>query len=211
MSGSSSRITAWSARGDSCGVGSGADDEVARLVLEPRQLGVRRVDAGPWRQPQRQFAHVADDTDDFNVQRRATIDRQAPADWILRTEVGARQGRIDGDDRGRAIDVAPIERATRDERDAERAEVIGADYAQFSQCALSLRRRRWSRAEPNARPEPARGQPVHDRRGLDAGQHLHALEHAGIETCQRGPRRIAGLRVSRAASSGHERLRNQDS
>ena len=174
---------------------------------EPRLLGVRRVDARSRRESQRQLAHVADDADDFNVQRFAAIDRQATADWIVRTEVRARQGRIDGDDRGRALDVAPIERATRDQRDAERAEVIGADHAQFSQRPLSLRPRRWSRAEPHARPEPARRQPVHDRRGLDAGQHFHALEHAGIETCQRrvpqdtGPAGTESRVVSTCAAS----------
>ena len=72
-------------------VGSRADDEVARLVPEPRLLRVRRVDARPRRDSQRELAHVADDADDFNVERCAAVDRQAAADWILRTEVRARQ------------------------------------------------------------------------------------------------------------------------
>ena len=155
--------------GESGGVGGRADDEVARLMPEPRLLGVRRVDARSRRQPQRELAHVADDADDFNLQRPAAIERQAAADGILRPEVRARQGGIDGDDRGRAVDVAPVERSTGDQWDAERAEIIGADHAQFSQRGLGRRPRSWCRAEPHARAESARGKPVHDRRGLDAG------------------------------------------
>ena len=69
----------WSHGG---GVGGRADDEVAGLVPDPRLLRVRGVDARSRRQSQRQLAHVADDADDFNLQRPAAIERQALADWV---------------------------------------------------------------------------------------------------------------------------------
>ena len=136
-------------------------------MADPRLLRVRGVDARSRRQSQRELPDVADDGDDFNLQRPAAIERQALADWVLRAEVSARQGGIDGDDRRGAVDVAPIERSSGDQRDAERAEIIGADHAELGKRRVAAGRRR---AERNTRPESARGKPVHDRRGLDSGE-----------------------------------------
>ena len=78
-------------RSQSRDVGVRADDELAGLVTHPRLLRLRRVDARRGRKPQGELAHVADDPDDFDLQRPAPVERQASSDGVLRAEVDAGQ------------------------------------------------------------------------------------------------------------------------
>ena len=96
------------------------------------------VNAGTWRKSQRQLSNVAHDADDFNLQWRVAIDRQAPADRVRRPEVGARQGFIDCDHRRGGVHVASIERPTGHERDSKRCEVVQAHHAEFGKRALRV-------------------------------------------------------------------------
>ena len=92
MSRSSSRRTACSAGSEGRRVSVRADDEIAGLVLHPRPLRLRCVEAGRGSNPQGELSDITHDADDLDLQRPAPIERQASTDGILRAEVDARPG-----------------------------------------------------------------------------------------------------------------------
>src|SRR5262245_46966309 len=122
-------------------------------MTQPWRLCLWRVDAGTGGNPQREIANVADDGDDFDVARRIAVDRDPSPDGILQTEVGAREGFVDGNHGGCAVSVSSIEAAPGEHRYAKRSEVIDADHAELSKRSAGVLGLRY--LKPDGCAEPA--------------------------------------------------------
>ena len=114
---------------------AGARTEIPSFVAHPGLLCFWCVDTRSRREAQGELTNVPDDGDDFDLHRRIALDRHAPADRILRAEVGASKRLVDGNDGRRAIDITSIERTAGDERHTNRSEVVDADDAELGQGA----------------------------------------------------------------------------
>ena len=131
MSGSSSRSAVWIAGASDGASAARADDEVARLVADPRLLRFRRVDAGTWRN---RSASSRTSPTTPTISTSSGVPRSIVRCWPIGfavAEVRARQRFVDGDDGRRAVDVSPIERRVRRRAAFHRVEVVGPDDPQL--------------------------------------------------------------------------------
>src|ERR1700752_741314 len=100
---------------------------------EPRlrgDLAIRKVELGPRGHIEPHLADVTDDADDrAPLRRRAGIDGEVAADWVLAAEVLTRQRFVDNRHERRALVVSMTKEPALPQRNTDRFEVTGTDLA----------------------------------------------------------------------------------